>query len=100
MMMSQQNINKSPRQDITDRVDDVDEKILRLITERLKVIKEIGNYKKENNITILQAERWFEILRTRKIIGKELNLNSDFIDDLLKLIHKESVSIQTKIMNK
>ena len=82
------------------QIDDADTRILELIADRFKVITEIGNYKKENNITILQPDRWFEILKNRKELGTELNLNDEFVDRLLKIIHKESVSIQTKIMNK
>lgn len=82
------------------QIDDNDEKMLELIAERFKIINEIGNYKKENNTTILQPDRWFDILKSRQEIANELNLNPDFVDRLLKIVHKESVSIQTKIMNK
>jgi len=81
------------------QIDDSDEKLLEILTERFKLISEIGHYKKENNSTILQPERWFEILNDRKQLGEEMGLNTDFIDHLLKLIHKESVALQTKIMN-
>ncbi len=82
------------------QIDDADEKILNTIAERFKIIDQIGSYKKENNTTILQPDRWFNILNSRKQIGTELQLDTEFVDKLLKLIHKESVSIQTKIMNK
>jgi len=81
------------------QIDDADTKVLELIADRFKIIAEIGNYKKDNNTTILQPDRWFEILKNRKELGAELNLNDEFVDRLLKIIHKESVSIQTKIMN-
>jgi chorismate mutase len=81
-------------------IDEVDEKLLNALAERFKIITEIGEFKKENNTTILQPDRWFEILKTRGEIGSELNLNDAFVDQLLKVIHKESVAIQTKIMNK
>ena len=80
-------------------IDEVDEKLLNVLAARFKIISEIGAFKKENNTTILQPERWFEILKTRGEIGSELNLNDAFVDQILKTIHKESVSIQTKIMN-
>ena len=48
------------------QIDDSDEKMLELIAERFKLIKEIGNYKKENNTTILQPDRWFDILKPGK----------------------------------
>ena len=86
--------------ELRGQVDEIDQQILEIIAKRLTVISEIGDYKKENNTTILQPERWFEILKSRKEMGDNYHLDTDFIDHLLKLIHKESVRIQTKIMNK
>ncbi len=85
--------------ELRSQVDEVDQQILEMLAKRLAIISEIGTYKKENNTTILQPERWFEILKSRKELGEELNLNPDFIDHLLKIIHKESVRLQTNIMN-
>ena len=81
------------------QIDDSDQKLLEVLADRFKIIDKIGNYKKESNTTILQPDRWFEILSTRKINGSELGIDEEFIDKLLKLIHKESVALQTKIMN-
>lgn len=81
------------------QIDETDTKMLELLAERFAVIDKIGSYKKENNTTILQTERWFEILESRIKEGEDLNLNAEFVDYLLRLIHKESVRIQTKIMN-
>jgi chorismate mutase len=90
----------SKLESLRTNIDEADDKLLSALAERFKIINEIGEFKKENNTTILQPERWFEILKTRGEIGSELNLNEAFVDQLLKLIHKESVAIQTKIMNK
>jgi chorismate mutase len=81
------------------QIDDIDHNVIEILAQRFKLIEEIGTYKKENNTTILQPDRWLEILKSRKELGVSLNLNEKFIDELLKLIHKESVGIQTKIMN-
>lgn len=81
------------------QIDDSDQRLLEILAGRFKIISEIGQYKKDNNTTILQSDRWFEILKNRKENGIDLGINEDFIDSLLKLIHKESVLLQTKIMN-
>ncbi len=81
------------------QIDDSDQRLLETLANRFKIISEIGQYKKDNNTTILQSDRWFEILKNRKKNGSELGINEEFIDSLLKLIHKESVLLQTKIMN-
>ncbi|MGV6860823.1 MAG: chorismate mutase [Putridiphycobacter sp.] len=85
---------------LRSEIDEIDEKLLQILAERFKLIEEIGTYKKENNTTILQPDRWFEILNSRQILAEDLNLNALFIDKLLKIIHQESVGLQTKIMNK
>ncbi len=79
-------------------IDKLDFEVLELIASRLKLIQEIGIYKKENNITIFQPERWAEIVETRKKYGKEIHLSEEMILDLVKLIHRESITIQTKVM--
>lgn len=81
------------------QIDDSDQRLLEILAGRFKIITEIGQYKKDNNTTILQSDRWFEILKNRKENGLELGINEEFIDSLLKLVHKESVLLQTKIMN-
>jgi chorismate mutase len=89
----------SKLQNLRTEIDDIDHKLLEVLTERFKIINQIGEYKKANNTTILQPDRWFDILNSRKELAKDLNLSDEFIDHLLKLIHKESVSLQTKILN-
>lgn len=89
----------SKLQNLRTEIDDIDHKLLEILAERFKIITEIGQYKKDNNTTILQPDRWFDILNTRKELAKDLNLSDEFVDYLLKLIHKESVSLQTKILN-
>jgi len=81
------------------QIDDSDQRLLEILAGRFKIISEIGQYKKDNNTTILQSDRWFEILKNRKENGIELGINEEFIDSLVKLVHKESVLLQTKIMN-
>jgi chorismate mutase len=66
----------------------------------MKISEKIGQYKKENNVTILQVNRWEEIIQTRITLGKAMGLNVDFTQELLKLIHNESIQIQTAVMNK
>lgn len=81
-------------------IDKIDYEILELLASRSKLVHEIGLFKKENNITIFQPERWAEIVKTRSAYGKEISLSEEMLLDLVKIIHRESISIQTKVMNK
>jgi chorismate mutase len=65
----------------------------------MKISEKIGQYKKENNVTILQVNRWEEIIQTRIALCKAMGLNEEFTNELLKLIHNESIQVQTKVMN-
>lgn len=79
-------------------IDKIDYEVLELLASRSKLVHEIGLFKKENNITIFQPARWAEIVETRKKYGKEIHLSDEMILDLVKLIHRESISVQTKVM--
>lgn len=81
------------------QIDEIDERLLNQLSQRLELIKQIGQYKKDNNITILQKDRWFEILENRIKKGTDLGLSDEFVENLLRLIHEDSVRTQTKILN-
>ena len=81
-------------------IDSIDKKLVDIVGQRTEIVREIGRYKKENAVTILQIERWFEILKTRKDLGEDSNLDPQMIGELFELIHKHSVLTQTHILNK
>ena len=81
-------------------IDEIDSDLIRQFSNRIKIIEEIGKYKIENNVAIFQAERWAEILKSRSDWAKENNISSEFIEKVYRLIHDESLRIQTKIYNK
>jgi|JI10StandDraft_1071094.scaffolds.fasta_scaffold02674_1 chorismate mutase len=84
---------------IRSRVDKIDEEIIQLIGQRMQVTEELGYYKKEHNITILQVERWKEIIETRTMLAEKLGISQEFIDKYLEILHKESIRTQTRAMN-
>ncbi|MCC8423648.1 bifunctional 3-deoxy-7-phosphoheptulonate synthase/chorismate mutase type II [Mucilaginibacter sp. UR6-11] len=86
--------------ELRNNIDKIDDLIIQKMAERMKIAEEIGTYKKDNNITILQVNRWDEILNKRINYGKALKLSPDFTEKLLELIHSESIRKQTEIMNK
>lgn len=85
---------------LRDQIDHLDDEIMQKLSARMKISEKIGQYKKENNVTILQVTRWEEIIQTRISLGKAMGLSAEFTTELLKLIHEESIQIQTKVMNK
>jgi chorismate mutase len=85
---------------LREQIDQLDDEIMSKLAARMKISEKIGQYKKENNVTILQVNRWEEIVQTRIALCKAMGLNEEFTSDLLKLIHHESIQVQTKVMNK
>jgi len=76
------------------QIDSLDENLLRTLAERLQVAKKIGIIKEKDNISILQVERWKEVLQDRLEMADNMGLDKDFIRHLLELIHKESIRTQ------
>jgi chorismate mutase len=85
---------------LRSQIDIIDKELLGILSERFKIVNEIGEYKKQNDITILQIKRWSHIMNERLKFGKKINIDEAFLTKLLKLVHKESIRIQTEIMNK
>lgn len=85
---------------LRDQIDQLDDEIMQKLASRMKISEKIGQYKKENNVTILQVRRWEEIINTRIALGRAMGLSEEFTNDLLKLIHQESIQVQTRVMNK
>ena len=85
---------------LREQIDLLDDEIMQKMSSRMKISEKIGQYKKENNVTILQVNRWEEIIHTRVALGKAMGLDEGFTRDLLRLVHHESIQVQTRIMNK
>jgi chorismate mutase len=86
-------------QELRNSIDIIDNTLLQALARRMAAVEKIGEYKKDNRVTILQLERWYEILKTRTRNGELMGLNPDFVKGLLQLVHKESIRVQTEIMN-
>ncbi len=81
------------------RIDEIDQELLNLLGRRMGFAQDIGRYKKRNGISILQPERWNEILQTAVEKGRLRDLSDEFVIQLLSAVHQESIRHQTKIMN-
>jgi chorismate mutase len=81
-------------------IDEIDEELIHVLKKRTQIIEQIGNYKKEHNITIFQLERWQELLRTRIQLAQKLGLSPNHVEKICQLLHEESIRIQNGLMNK
>ena len=86
--------------ELRSKIDKIDDLLIQKVAERMQIAEKIGQYKKDNNITILQVNRWDEILNKRTSYAKALKLSAEFTEKLLELLHAESIRRQTEVMNK
>jgi chorismate mutase len=84
---------------LREQINHIDDELMQLISQRMNIAEKIGEYKKNNNVTILQRSRWTEVLD--KAIGRagKVGLSEEFITKYMDAIHMESINRQNKIMN-
>lgn len=85
---------------IREQIDQADRELLEAIKLRMSLVEKIGEFKKENNVAIFQLGRWKEIFNSRQEWAEQLNLDKEFVVDILRLLHQQSVKTQTEVFNK
>jgi chorismate mutase len=84
---------------LRQQINHLDDELLQLLGQRMKIADNIGEFKKNNDITILQTNRWNEILEKAYKKGDNLGLSREFITKYFDAVHMESINHQNKIMN-
>ena len=87
-------------EELRDEIDQVDQDLYEMIATRMNIVDKIGYYKRDNNVTVFQKNRWKEISESRMSWAKQLGLDVDFMDEIFKRIHENSIRRQREIMNK
>ena len=86
-------------EELRQEIDKLDWELIDILARRMDIVKEIGKYKRQNNITILQLKRWKNIIENRVADVEKLGLGKEFLLKLLGIVHDESIQKQTEIMN-
>jgi chorismate mutase len=84
---------------LREQINHVDDEIMQLLGQRMKIAEQIGEYKKNNSVTILQTNRWNQILERAFNRGDNLGLSREFVTKYLDAVHMESINRQNKVMN-
>ena len=82
------------------QIDDLDNKLMDLLTQRMRVSREIGTYKKKHAMAVVQTGRYSEILDKRGVQGAMCGMDAEFVKKIFVAIHEESVRQQMDIINK
>lgn len=81
-------------------IDQIDNELLEVLAKRMQISREIGQYKKEHKMPVVQAGRYNDVIRTRCATGVEMGLGDDFLKTILLAIHDESVRQQIEVLNR
>lgn len=82
------------------QIDEIDNSVIELLAKRMRISREIGQYKREHNMTVVQTGRYTEILDKRGVQGVLCGMSGDFMKTIFEAIHEESVRQQIDVMNK
>lgn len=85
---------------LRQQIDEMDNRLMELLTKRMRISREIAAYKKEHNMAVVQTARYSEILDKRAAQGVLCGMDADFIKSIYEHIHEESVRQQMEFMNK
>lgn len=84
---------------LRQQIDELDNQLMELLAKRFRVCREIGTYKKEHNMTVLQSNRYSEILQKRGNQAALCGMSAEFAAEVFEHIHEESVRQQLDIVN-
>jgi chorismate mutase len=85
--------------ELREKIAILDDRLFDILSARMKISEELGSFKRENNITILQQEHWFKMINKRLELKNDYQLTEKFIRRIMDEIHQESIRHQIKVMN-
>lgn len=79
--------------------DAADYELLEILARRMEVVRQIGLYKNEHNMTILQMKRWKQLIEDRLGKGSQLGLDEKFVKHIFEILHEYAIKLQSQVMN-
>jgi chorismate mutase len=89
-----------PLQKLRREINDLDDELIKVLGRRMRVSQQIGEFKKYNNMTILQSKRWEDLLSSHIEFGSRHGLSDEFTTRLFKIVHQESIDVQEQVFGK
>ena len=99
LIVRNESISTEGIRQLRSQIDDLDNSLMDLLAKRFRICREIGVYKKEHNMTVLQSNRYKEILEKRGVQAGLCGMYIDFVAQVFELIHEESLRQQLSIIN-
>lgn len=85
---------------LRQEIDTVDKSLIEILLRRIEIANQIGHYKKNHDMTILQVNRWQQLLEDRLHQAKELGLSESLVKEIFQILHNRSIEIQSDLLNK
>lgn len=90
-------MSNTPLDDWREQIDTIDNNIISLLAKRMDIVVQIGKYKKENNIPLMDNNRWQSLVEKLLNKAEKLNLSKDLVKDIYAQILKHSMHIEEKL---
>ena len=100
LVIREQTVTTENLNELRAPIDKLDDQLLDLLVRRMRVSRDIGQYKKEHDMPILQAQRYEELLARRAAQAVELGMDREFMRTVMQAIHEESVRQQMEVLGK
>lgn len=84
---------------LRQQIDQIDNELIETLSKRMRISREIGQYKKEHRMPVLQAARYDDIMQSRVKLAEEMGMSGDFMKIVLSAIHEESIRQQIEVLN-
>jgi chorismate mutase len=81
------------------KIDNIDRELMEVLATRMAIVEKLGEYKRDNNVAVLQLDRWKQVHKDRAGQANGLGLYPEFVEEMFKLIHLESIRKQTEVMS-
>ena len=81
-------------------INQTDKLLLKTLAQRMQIVQKIAQVKKERNVSVLQPERWNQVIKKMRVLAAKAGLDIEFVNRLFKEVHQESIRQQEEIVNK
>ena len=98
LVIREQSVTTESLTELRAQIDKIDDELLELLSRRMRVSRDIGQFKKEHNMPVLQAQRYEELLERRAGQAVQLGMEREFMRTVMQAIHEESVRQQMEVL--
>ena len=100
LVIRDESITTESLTELRSQIDKLDDELLELLSRRMRVSRDIGQYKKEHNMPVLQTQRYEELLARRAGQAEQMGMDREFMRTVLQAIHEESIRQQMEVLGK